>query len=208
MLNVAIAPRPKVVAFVVALVIAVRVACECVENGHRKTKMDNENATQHLRPVWVPSTKETRFVTSLEQIKVHLDNIRGDDDSDYSNYTPDNTLDTMPDMDDEAYENNGDEGDEADEGDQDDQVEQAEQVDQAEQVGQAEPEPEPKPVKPVWNFTDEYVNFIDLTSLNPFIDPSDCQPDELIESEIREFFQSKTGWIISRVKSVDNGPCA
>lgn len=33
---------------------------------------------------------------------------------------------------------------------------------------------------------EEYVNFIDLSVLNPIIDAADCQKDSLIESEISE----------------------
>lgn len=36
------------------------------------------------------------------------------------------------------------------------------------------------------NVYEEYVNFIDLSLLNPIIDASNCQPDALIESEISE----------------------
>lgn len=36
------------------------------------------------------------------------------------------------------------------------------------------------------NIHEEYVNFIDLSVLNPIIDAADCQPDTLIESEISE----------------------
>lgn len=36
------------------------------------------------------------------------------------------------------------------------------------------------------NIYDEYVNFIDLSVLNPIIDGNNCQRDQLIESEISE----------------------
>lgn len=36
------------------------------------------------------------------------------------------------------------------------------------------------------NIYDEYVNFIDLSILNPIVSAQDCQKDELIESEISE----------------------
>lgn len=36
------------------------------------------------------------------------------------------------------------------------------------------------------NIYEEYVNFIDLSVLNPIMDPADCQRDTLIESEICE----------------------
>lgn len=36
------------------------------------------------------------------------------------------------------------------------------------------------------NIYDEYVNFIDLSVLNPLIDAAHCQKDQLIESEISE----------------------
>lgn len=36
------------------------------------------------------------------------------------------------------------------------------------------------------NIYDEYVNFIDLSVLNPIISARDCQNDQLIESEISE----------------------
>lgn len=36
------------------------------------------------------------------------------------------------------------------------------------------------------NIYEEYVNFIDLSVLNPIIEAADCQRDQLIESEIRE----------------------
>lgn len=38
------------------------------------------------------------------------------------------------------------------------------------------------------NIYEEYVNFIDLSVLNPIIDATSCQPDALIESEISELF--------------------
>lgn len=40
------------------------------------------------------------------------------------------------------------------------------------------------------NIYEEYVNFIDLSVLNPIIDATSCQPDALIESEISELFYS------------------
>lgn len=36
------------------------------------------------------------------------------------------------------------------------------------------------------NIYEEYVNFIDLSVLNPIVDAADCQKDSLIESEISE----------------------
>lgn len=36
------------------------------------------------------------------------------------------------------------------------------------------------------NIYEEYVNFIDLSVLNPIVDAADCQKDSLIESEICE----------------------
>lgn len=112
--------------------------------------VDNEN--HHSHPIWVPSTKEQRFATSFEQMKVLLDKIRDDDDSDYSNYTPENEMHEMP-----------------------------EDCEESEQTKR-----ESDPVKGDSNFIEEYVNFIDLSALNPVIDPADCQNDDLIESEIRE----------------------
>lgn len=38
------------------------------------------------------------------------------------------------------------------------------------------------------NIYEEYVNFIDLSVLNPIVDAADCQRDTLIENEISERF--------------------
>lgn len=115
--------------------------------------VDNEN--HHAHPVWVPSSVETRFVTCFEQMKDLLDKIRDDDDSDYSNHTPEQTDEIMDEM--------------------------IEDCEESEQTNR-----ESDPEKSQWNFIEEYVNFIDLSALNPLVDPADCQKDELIESEICE----------------------
>lgn len=115
--------------------------------------VDNNNHTK-TRPVWVPSTKEQRFVTSPEQMKTLLDHIMDDDDdSDDSDCTSENTVHEM-----------------------------------AEHCVDLQTKRESNAIKSDWNHFDEYVNFIDMSALNPIIEPADCQKDELIESEISEFY--------------------
>lgn len=127
--------------------------------------MGDQVDNQHLAHVWVPSTKETRFITHADQIKVQLENIQADkeDDSDYSENTPGSTA---LDMDEDTCEHNGEQT-----------------KPESDLIGKAESD---QVVKAEWNCVVEYVNFIDLSQLNPFVDPIDCQPDGLIESEIRE----------------------
>lgn len=115
--------------------------------------MGDNNVPTHTRAVWVPSTIEQRFITSSEQMKVLLDNIRGDDEDDESDDSDCMSQDTVHEM--------------------------PEHCEESEQTKR-----ESDPIKSDWNFVDEYVNFIDLSALNPMIDPADCQKDQLIESEI------------------------
>lgn len=105
---------------------------------------------------WTPSTKELRFVTSVEQLLPYLDNIIDEIESDYENGSIGNGI-----------------------------IEQCDEID-TEINGKSPPLKNQSDEIP--NIYEEYVNFIDLSVLNPLIDAADCQIDTLIEEDIREHF--------------------
>lgn len=113
------------------------------------------------------SNKELRFVTSAEQMMPYLKEIYdandNDNDDDDNQIVSDTNYDTE--QSDELSEVN----------------EQAKVLAPAAIDAVAE-----SAIIALPNIHEEYVNFIDLSVLNPIIDAADCQPDTLIESEISE----------------------
>lgn len=115
--------------------------------------------------------KELRFVTSAEQMIPFLNRIRATNDSD--DQSADNISDTNesadvvdPSMDETSKINK--------------KLTTAQPAISAAITSAAIALPN--------NVYEEYVNFIDLSVLNPIIDATNCQPDTLIESEISELW--------------------
>lgn len=110
------------------------------------------------------SAKELRFVTSPEQIVPFLDRIR---DTKLTNDSDDqNDINENIDLTDELSKNGN-------------------------ELSNFLVPPEPttfatSATNALPNIYEEYVNFIDLSVLNPIIDAAKCQRDRLIESEISE----------------------
>lgn len=121
------------------------------------------------------SSKELRFVTSAEQMIPFLDRIRESkrftDDSDDLNACEINEIEPT----DEVSNINNDEISEMNNDFATDIVHPPVLPTDATSASVALP-----------NIYEEYVNFIDLSVLNPIIDATNCQRDSLIESEIRE----------------------
>lgn len=104
------------------------------------------------------SNKELRFVTSAEQMLPFLNGIIDEtNDSDDQNESDTNESNELP-SDDDSKTNN--------------------------KLKTCLAPPEPTMALP--NIYEEYVNFIDLSVLNPIIDAVNCQRDTLIESEMSE----------------------
>lgn len=123
------------------------------------------------------SRDELRFVTSIEQITPYLDELRSNvsgSDSSTSSSSSGSCSTTMDDVDSLGHFDNDDDGGGGGGG----------------VVGLTVPVALPPATSAILATTttaptiyDEYVNFIDLSVLNPIVAACDCQHDELIESE-------------------------